>query len=346
MPLNPLPPYVNNNRLARCAAGTSSANVTLARSRERSYVCDEASERDRIIMRIVLFGISGQLGWELQRSLAPLGEVISIGRHDRYGGDFTRPSQVAATIRGLMPNVIVNAAAYTAVDEAEHNAEMATAVNGVTPGILADAAANLDAWLVHYSTDYVFNGKGSKPWKEDDPVEPLNEYGRSKLMGEENIRRSGCKHLIFRTSWVYAARGKNFAKTMIRLAQEHDTLNVINDQVGAPTGAELLSDVTGHALRAVIDQPKLAGTYHVAAAGETTWFDYARHVISYARASGLQLKVIDSNIRPVPTVEFPSPAMRPANSRLDTNKLRHTFSLHLPDWKHGVERMLTEVFHR
>lgn len=297
-------------------------------------------------MRILLFGKGGQLGWELQRSLAPLGKLIALGTNDQPCADFTRPSDVAATVRALAPDVIVNAAAYTAVDKAESDAQNAMAVNAITPGVLAEAAAGLGAWLVHYSTDYVFDGGGVTPWREDDATAPLNEYGRGKLAGEENIRAAGGRHLIFRTSWVYAARGGNFAKTMLKLAQERDALKVIDDQYGAPTGADLLADLTAHALRAALRQPELAGTYHAAPAGETTWHGYARHVITQARAAGLPVKVSDDAIQAVPTSAFPTPARRPANSRLDTHKLRAAFGLHLPDWQAGVDRMLTEILQK
>ncbi len=296
-------------------------------------------------MRILLFGKNGQLGWELQRSLAPLGELVALGRGDKPCADFTRPSDVAATVRALAPDVIVNAAAYTAVDKAESDSHTAMTVNAVTPGMLAEAARGLGAWLVHYSTDYVFDGEGVTPWREDDPVAPLNEYGRSKLAGEENIRSSGCRHLIFRTSWVYAARGGNFAKTMLRLAQERDALQVINDQHGAPTGADLLADITAHALRSALQDPSLAGIYHAAPHGETTWHGYASHVIAQARAAGLPIKVAQDAIEAVPTSAFPTPARRPANSRLNTRKLRRAFGLHLPDWQLGVDRMLAETLH-
>jgi len=297
-------------------------------------------------MRILLFGKGGQLGWELQRSLAPLGKLIALGTNDQPCADFTRPSDVAATVRALAPDIIVNAAAYTAVDKAESDTQNAMAVNAVTPGVLAEAAAGLGAWLVHYSTDYVFDGSGVTPWREDDPTAPLNEYGRGKLAGEENIRAAGGRHLIFRTSWVYAARGGNFARTMLKLAQERDALKVIDDQYGAPTGADLLADLTAHALRAALRQPDLTGTYHAAPAGETTWHGYARHVIAQARAAGLPLKVSDDAIQAVPTSAFPTPARRPANSRLDTRKLRTAFGLHLPEWQAGVDRMLTEILQK
>jgi len=213
---------------------------------------------------------------------------------------------------------------------------------------LAKVAAGLNAWFVHYSTDYVFDGQGVTPWREDDIVAPLNEYGRSKLAGEENIQGSGCKHLIFRTSWVYAARGGNFAKTMLKLAQERDALKVINDQHGAPTGAELLADVTAHALRSVLREggESLAGTYHLAPRGETTWHGYACHVIERARAAGVPVRVASAAIEAVPTNAFPTPAKRPTNSRLNTGKLRKAFGLHLPEWETGVDRMLAEILQK
>ena len=297
-------------------------------------------------MRILLFGGNGQVGWELRRSLAPLGEVIAVDSRapGPLHGDFSQPEQLAATVREIAPDIIVNAAAHTAVDKAEAEAERARAINAVAPGVLAREAAARDAWLVHYSTDYVFDGSGSAPWTEDSPTGPLSVYGHSKLEGERLIRASGCRHLILRTSWVYAARGGNFAKTMLRLAAERDRLTVIDDQIGAPTGADLLADVTAHALRAARRDPALAGTYHAAAAGETSWHGYARHVIEFARAAGRPVKVAADAIDAVATSAFPTPAQRPSNSRLDTRKLRTAFGLTLPPWQHGVDRMLAEVF--
>lgn len=294
-------------------------------------------------MRILLFGKGGQLGWELQRALAPLGHVIALGTHDTPCADFRNPSQVGETVRKLAPDVIVNAAAYTAVDNAEGDADTAMIVNGVAPGVLAQAAHDLGAWLIHYSTDYVFNGSGARPWREDDTAAPLNVYGHSKLAGETNIMATGCRHLIFRTSWVYAARGQNFARTMLRLGQERETLNVVADQIGAPTGADLIADITAHALRSVRTQPDIQGVFHLAAAGETSWHGYAAHVLQWARHAGLPVRVAETAIEPVPSAAFASPAARPANSRLDTSRLRSTFGLHLPDWKAGVDRMLAEI---
>jgi dTDP-4-dehydrorhamnose reductase len=246
-------------------------------------------------------------------------------------------------VQSVRPDVIVNAAAHTAVDKAESEPDLARAVNTTAPAVLAREAAALGAWLVHYSTDYVFDGSGTAPWTENAPVAPLSVYGHSKADGEAAIRLSGCKHLIFRTSWVYAARGGNFAKTMLRLARERDRLTVISDQFGAPTGADLLADVAAHAVRVARQRPEVSGTYHAVAAGETTWHGYASHVIEHARAAGQAIQVPQGAIDPVPTSAFPTPARRPANSRLDTTRLRQTFDLTLPPWQQGVDRMLAEV---
>ena len=295
-------------------------------------------------MRILLLGKNGQVGWELQRSLAPLGELIALDRHSTdYCGDLSQPEAVAETVNRLKPTVIVNAAAYTAVDKAETETELADTINAKAPEALAQAAKQTGAWLVHYSTDYVFNGAGSQAWQETDAVAPLSVYGQSKLAGEQAIQAAEGLHLIFRTSWVYAARGNNFAKTMLRLAKQRDQLSVINDQIGAPTGAELLADVTAHAIRSGLKQPELSGLYHLAAAGETSWYDYAGYVLDYARDKGIELKTAENAISAIPTSAYPTPAQRPLNSRLNTEKLQSQFGLQLPDWQMGVERMLTEV---
>ncbi len=297
-------------------------------------------------MKILLLGKNGQLGWELQRSLAPLGKVIALGRSDTLWSDFSQPAKLAAGIRALAPDVIVNAAAYTAVDAAESDSCTAFRVNALAPQALAQVAAELGAWLVHYSTDYVFDGSGTHAWNETHTAKPLNAYGRSKLAGEENIRVAGCKHLVFRTSWLYAARGNNFAKTILKLAQERDTLSVVDDQFGAPTGADLVADITAHALRSVVWQPELSGTYHLAAAGVTSWYDYARYIVSHARSAGLALALADSGLHAISSNQYPTPAQRPTNSRLDTRKLRQVFRLHLPAWQTGVDRMLAETLPR
>jgi dTDP-4-dehydrorhamnose reductase len=296
-------------------------------------------------MKILLIGKSGQVGWELQRALSVLGEVIALDRHSPspWCADLAHPEALAATVRAVAPQIIVNAAAHTAVDKAESEPELAHTINAVAPGVLAREAAACGAWLAHYSTDYVFDGSGNTPWTEDAPTGPLSVYGRTKLAGERAIQMSGCKHLIFRTSWVYAARGGNFAKTMLRLAQTRDRLTVINDQFGAPTGADLLADITAHALRTALHRPEVSGTYHAVAAGETTWHGYAQHVIESARAAGQPIQVAAGAVEPVPTSAFPTPAQRPSNSRMDTRKLRDTFGLIPPPWAQGVERMLLET---
>ena len=295
-------------------------------------------------MKILLLGKNGQVGWELQRSLAPLGEVLALDRHSTpHGGDLSQPERLAQTVLDWRPDVIVNAAAHTAVDKAESEPELARCLNATAPAALAQAAAQIGALLVHYSTDYVFNGQGDQPWQEGDSTGPLSVYGQTKREGEQAIVASGCAHLIFRTSWVYAARGGNFAKTMLRLAAERERLTVIDDQFGAPTGADLIADVTAHAIRASLQQPALGGLYHLVAGGQTTWHGYASHVIAQARRiqPGLALKV--SEIAPVPTSAFPTPAKRPLNSRLATHKLQDTFGLVLSPWQQGVNRMLAEI---
>ncbi|WP_394787952.1 dTDP-4-dehydrorhamnose reductase [Rhodoferax sp.] len=295
-------------------------------------------------MKILLLGKNGQVGWELQRSLAALGQVTALDRHSSdYCGNLQDLDGLADTVRRLQPHIIVNAAAHTAVDRAESEPELARTLNTLAPGVLATEAEKLGAWLLHYSTDYVFDGSGSQPWTEDDTPAPLSVYGRSKLEGEQRIQAACSKHLIFRTSWVYAARGGNFAKTMLRLAKEREQLTVINDQFGAPTGAELLADVAALALRSARADPALAGLYHLAAAGETTWHGYAQFVLAQARQAGVVLKAGPDAVAAVPTSAFPTPAQRPHNSRLDTHKLQAAFDLTLPDWQTGVARMLNET---
>ena len=298
-------------------------------------------------MKILLLGKSGQVGWELQRSLAPLGDLVAL---DRAGdaarglcGDLKDLDGLRETVRTLRPDVIVNAAAHTAVDKAESEPDLVRRLNAEAPAMLAEAAQTVGAWMVHYSTDYVFDGSGDQPWTEDAPTGPLNVYGHTKLDGERAIAATNPRHLILRTSWVYAARGGNFAKTMLRLAAERERLTVIDDQFGAPTGAELIADVTAHTIRQVLRQPQDAGIYHLAAAGETTWNGYARYVVDTARAIKPELKLAVNEVAPVPTSAFPTPAQRPHNSRLDTARLQQTFGLRLPVWQQGVARMLNEI---
>ncbi len=298
------------------------------------------------MLKILLLGKNGQVGWELQRSLAPLGEVLALDRRSTgYCGDLSKPDQLAQTVLAYKPDFIVNAAAHTAVDKAESEVDLASVVNTAAPAALAKAAAQIGAWLVHYSTDYVFDGTGTHARQEGEGVGPLSVYGQTKLDGEKAIVASGCKYLIFRTSWVYAARGGNFAKTMLRLALERETLTVINDQHGAPTGADLIADVTTHAMRRVLNTQNisLGGVYHLTASGETTWYDYARHVIAQAKTMKPELDWKTTDIAPVATSAFPTPAARPLNSRLCTHKLQQTFDLVLPPWQQGVDRMLKEI---
>ena len=289
-------------------------------------------------MKVVLLGAKGQVGWELQRALAPLGELLAW---DRERADLANPEALVAQLRAVAPQAIVNAAAYTAVDKAESEPELAQRVNAEAPTRLAALAAELGIPLLHYSTDYVFDGGGDQPRDEDAITGPLSVYGASKLAGEHGIRASGCTHLILRTSWVYAARGGNFAKTMLRLAAEREQLRVVNDQVGAPTGAELLADGAAHALRSLLAQPDLSGTYHLCAAGETNWADYARFVIEQARAKGQALRC--QEVQGIPSADYPTPARRPLNSRLDCRRFESTFGLRLPHWEQGVRRLLDEV---
>ena len=296
-------------------------------------------------MKILLLGKNGQVGWELQRSLQPLGEVVALDRNSMpLCGDLLQPAALAKTVRAVAPDVIVNAAAYTAVDKAESDAQAARTINAEAVGVLAREAQALGAWLVHYSTDYVFNGQGSVPWREDDATGPLSVYGQTKLEGEALVADGGAKHLIFRTSWVYAARGGNFAKTMLRLAQERDKLAVIDDQWGAPTGAELIADVTAQALHTAVHAAQdLGGVYHLVAGGETTWNRYAQFVLAQARQINPALNITAREVQAVATSAFPTPAQRPHNSRLNTDKLQQRFGLALPDWQTGVARMLQEI---
>ncbi|WP_218510927.1 dTDP-4-dehydrorhamnose reductase [Variovorax sp. dw_308] len=295
-------------------------------------------------MKVLLLGKGGQVGWELQRSLAPLGELVALGTGSTgFHADFSRPDELAETVRAVRPDVIVNAAAHTAVDRAESEPELARKLNATSPGVLAEAAVQVGALMVHFSTDYVFDGSGTAPWREDNATGPLSVYGKTKLEGEQLVARHCGRHLIFRTSWVYAARGGNFAKTMLRLAKERERLTVIDDQVGAPTGAELLADVTAHAIRDTLRDASKAGLYHVVAGGETTWNGYARFVLAQALAAGVELKASPEAVDRVPTSAFPTPATRPHNSRLDTTKIQDTFGIRLPNWQAGVARMLQET---
>ena len=299
-------------------------------------------------MKILLLGASGQVGWELQRSLAPLGEIKALNRKFANLEDVGGLRTIIDTYR---PDVIVNAAAYTAVDKAETEPEMARRVNADAVAVLAKESKRIGAWLVHYSTDYVFDGTKATPYEEKDAPAPINVYGSSKLEGEEAIRDIGCNHLIFRTSWVYASRGQNFIKTMLRMAADRETLNVVADQFGAPTHAELISDVTAHALHQCmigVEEVRnhLIGTYHLVAGGETNWCDYARYVISLAEEHGAEVRVNASSIKPILSDDYPVPASRPKNSRLSTVKIEQTFNLIMPDWRYQVRRAVLELLNQ
>lgn len=296
-------------------------------------------------MKILLLGKNGQVGWELQRALAPLGDVVALDRHGQNGliGDLANLDGLRCTVSELKPEVIVNAAAYTAVDRAEEERELATLINTEAPGVLAEEAKSLGALLVHYSTDYVFDGSGVAPWQETDTPRAVNHYGASKLAGERHIQASGCRHLIFRTSWVYAARGGNFLVTMARLMRERDALQVIDDQLGAPTGAELIADVTAHTLRKVGQDTSFEGLYHLAAAGETSWHGFATFIAESLQGQGIAIQTTPERIAPIPTSAWPTPTARPLNSRLEITRLERAFGLSMPPWQRGVARVLHET---
>lgn len=274
--------------------------------------------------RILLTGINGQVGWELQRTLQPLGEVVSL---DRNALDLTNPDRLRATVRDIAPDLIINPAAYTAVDKAETESELAMAINGTAPGILAEEARARDALLVHYSTDYVFAGNGETPYTESDAVDPRNSYGRSKLAGEQAIQASGCRHLIFRTSWVYGLRGANFLRTMLRLGAEREELRVVADQIGAPTWSRMIAENTAAALARHDGQQ---GIYHLVAGGETSWHGFACAIFDLAHERGLLAR--KPRVERIASVDYPTPAERPKNSRLSCAKLSADFNLNQPSW--------------
>lgn len=296
------------------------------------------------IPTILVTGSNGQVGFELRRSLATLGRVLAL---DRGGCDLSNPDAIRGVVRRVRPDVIVNPAAYTAVDKAESEAALAFAINGAAPGVLAEEARALGSLLVHYSTDYVFAGIGHAPYTEADAVGPLSVYGKSKLAGEQAIETAGAAAIVLRTCWVAGAHGGNFAKTMLKLGRERDSLRVVADQYGAPTTAALIADVTAH----IVDRAWLhsdreafpAGVYHLAASGETSWHGYAVEVLRYAKSKGVALKVDPDAIEAIPASAYPLPAPRPANSRLDTRKLRDTFDINLPEWQQGVRHLLDQI---
>ncbi|MCE5387719.1 MAG: dTDP-4-dehydrorhamnose reductase [Acidithiobacillus sp.] len=293
--------------------------------------------------RILLLGANGQLGWELRRSLLPLGEVLPLTRGEV---DLADGAGLLRLLDVQQPTVIVNAAAYTAVDRAESEPEQALRINGEAPGLLARWAAARGGWLVHYSTDYVFDGRKDGAYVESDPVHPMSVYGRSKRAGEEAILAAAAPALILRTSWVYAAHGQNFAKTMLRLAAERESLRVVADQWGAPTSAELLADATALILWQLLQHPQdqeRAGIYHLSAQGETSWHGYAQYLLAAARDLGWSLRCAPEAVEAIPSTAYPVPAPRPANSRLDCRKVQERFGLCLPPWQLQVRRLLEEL---
>jgi dTDP-4-dehydrorhamnose reductase len=298
-------------------------------------------------MKVLLFGRDGQLGWQLQRSLGAIADVVAPPRVGaKPDGDVQDAVSVNAWIDAVRPDVVVNAAAYTAVDRAEDDEPAAFAVNAGACETLAAASARIGAWLVHYSSDYVYDGSGERPWREGDAPGPLGAYGRSKLAGDEAVARGNPRHLILRTSWVFDSWGNNFARSILKAAQARDALTVVADQWGAPTRAALLADLTAHMLRMACASPAgtaLAGTYHAAAAGFTNWHAYAVLVLEEALAHGVRLRATPDRIQPIPSSAYPVRAARPKNSRLDTSKLRETFHLAMPPWQDGVRAVVAEL---
>ncbi|MBX3710945.1 MAG: dTDP-4-dehydrorhamnose reductase [Lysobacter sp.] len=295
-------------------------------------------------MKILLFGANGQVGHELRRSLAPLGEIVATTRSGRLDGgacevaDFDSPDALPALIERIAPSLVVNAAAYTAVDKAESDRDAAFRANGEAPSRIAETCARIGIPLVHYSTDYVFDGTGNRPYREDDPTAPLGVYGESKLAGEQGIRASGAAHMILRTAWVYAAHGKNFLRTMLRLGAERDTLGVVADQIGTPTSAGLIADVTA------VLVPRIgpaSGTWHLTASGEISWHAFAEAIFAGAVSRGLLPRA--PTVHPISTADYPTPARRPAYSRLDTSRLRGDFGVELPEWRTVCDHVLDDI---
>lgn len=297
------------------------------------------------MMRILLTGANGQVGFALHRSLAAHGEVVPTTRSGRLPGnapceaaDFDKPDALAALVKRVDPDLVVNAAAYTAVDKAEEEPDAAYRANAEAVDALAQACAALHIPLVHYSTDYVFPGDSSRPWRESDPTAPLGVYGASKLAGEEAVRASGCQHLILRTAWVYGARGHNFLRTMLRLGAEREELRVVADQVGSPTPAAWIAQATALALARLTDQ---SGTWNLVAGGETSWHGFAGGIFEDALQAGLMQRA--PVVLPVPSSGYPTPARRPAYSRLDTSRMSRDFGIALPDWREGVRQVIGEL---
>ena len=291
-------------------------------------------------MKILLTGKDGQIGWELQRTLAPLGELLAFGRN---GLDLADLGTLSSTVRALRPDVIVNAAAYTAVDQAQGELNLAMRLNAEAPGILAQEAARSGALLIHISTDYVFDGRKNSPYVEDDAVNPINSYGLSKLAGETAIREAGGRHLILRTSWIYAARGKNFLRTILRLAREREELRVVSDQIGAPTWSRLVAEAIAQLVVLSHSQHSgVPGTYHLTTGGETSWHGFAHEAIAQAtNVAGFEARA--RTITPIDSSDYPLPAQRPLNSRLSNAHLETVFGLRLPDWQTALRLCLEEM---
>ena len=303
-------------------------------------------------MKILLLGKNGQVGWELQRALQPLGEVIALDRHiNDQGdcGDVSNFEQINQTIARIQPNIVINATAYTAVDKAESEQLQNDLINHLAVKNLAEQCKHINALLVHYSTDYVFDGTGDAPWQEDNSTAPVNSYGQAKRDGEIAIEKTGVKFLNFRTSWVYASRGKNFIKTMLMLAKSKEKLTIINDQVGTPTSASLIADVTAQALRYYLltndaEKIQLLGHYHLVPTGVTTWYEYAQFIFDLTKKQGETLMI--KEVLPTTTDNYPTPAKRPLNSRLNNRKIQTNFQLHLPEWQQGVEQTVIELLEK
>lgn len=295
-------------------------------------------------MRILVLGSQGQVGWELARSLLPLGQVTALGRDEANLAD---PDGLRQAVRAYAPDLIVNAAAYTAVDKAETDEPLAMAVNGIAPGILAEEAKRHKALLIHYSTDYVFDGMSSRPYLETDPTNPQSAYGRSKLAGEEAIAAAGCDYLILRTSWVYGARGHNFMRTVLRLARERESLRIVADQTGAPTWSRWIADATAHIARPALGRQPVrefnSGTYHLACADQTTWHGFANAIVDEYRKLYPDSELAVKLIEPIATADYPLPAKRPANSRLDGGKLSVDYAITSPHWRHALQLCMADV---
>ena len=294
--------------------------------------------------KFLIFGKNGQVGWELQRSLSARGEVISLGRCDD-GGDFLEPEGLASVIRHYSPDIVFNAAAYTAVDKAETERELAYQINAVAVNKIAEVCREIGSTLVHYSTDYVFDGSGNQPWLEESPTTPLNIYGKSKLAGEDAVLRSGCNALIFRTSWVYGAHGRNFLKTILRLAETKEELNVVGDQIGTPTSADFIADFSSEiAILLCNGQKNLSGIYNLVPNGITTWFDFAFWIVDQATKLDYPVRLKTEQIKKITSADYPTLAKRPLNSRLDNSKLRSLFTKPIiHDWKVYANRVLIDL---